>query len=308
MSEIRFDGRVAIVTGAGNGLGKSHAIALAKRGARVVINDIGASVDGHNESSEASTEVAIQIKQLGGDAITHNADVTKESEVADMVSTVMKCWGRIDILVNNAGYLRDKSFSKMSMDDFRSIVNVHLIGSAICAKAVWPHMIEQKYGRIVMTSSSSGLYGNFGQANYSAAKMGVVGLMNTLHLEGEKHNVRVSCLAPTAGTRMLDGLLPQEILELMTVESVSAGLLTLVDEEGPSRVILCAGAGGYAQTRIYETDGVHLSPEQQTPELVRAAFDNVTDETTQKQFFNGAEQTKKFVKRAAQSAGVEVNF
>tara|TARA_R110000868_G_scaffold104596_8_gene288399 strand:- start:6715 stop:7635 length:921 start_codon:yes stop_codon:yes gene_type:complete len=305
MSEIRFDGRVAIVTGGGNGLGRSHALALASRGAKLVVNDMGGSVDGVGSGS-AAEDVAAEIRSAGGEAISHKANVTKEDEVADMVAQAMKAFGQVDILVNNAGILRDKSFAKMDMADFNAVTSVHLTGSAICTKALWDHMRERQYGRIVMTSSSSGIYGNFGQANYGAAKMGLVGFMNVLHLEGAKYGIRVNALSPTAATRMTEGLIPEEALKLMTVESVSAGLVYLVSDDAPSRLVLCAGAGGYAATRVYETDGIYLPPEQQTPEHVAANIDAIIDPAGQQMFEQGGQQTMKFLAKAAAHFGVKL--
>lgn len=305
MSEIRFDGRVALVTGAGNGLGRSHALALASRGAKLVINDMGGSLDGTGSGS-AAEDVAAEIRAAGGEAISHSANVTKEDDVADMVAQAMKAFGQVDILVNNAGILRDKSFAKMDMADFNAVISVHLTGSAICTKALWDHMRERQYGRIVMTSSSSGIYGNFGQANYGAAKMGLVGFMNVLHLEGAKYGIRVNALSPTAATRMTEGLIPEEALKLMTVESVSAGLVYLVSNDAPSRLVLCAGAGGYAATRVYETDGIYLSPEQQTPEHVAANIDAIIDPAGQQMFEQGGQQTMKFLGKAAAHFGVKL--
>ncbi len=305
MSEIRFDGRVAIVTGSGQGLGRTHALALASRGAKLVINDLGGSLDGTGTGS-AAEDVAAEIRDAGGEAISHRANVTKADEVADMVAQAMDKWGRVDILVNNAGILRDKSFAKMELDDFRAVVDVHLNGSAVCTKAVWDIMREQEYGRIAMTTSSSGMYGNFGQSNYGAAKFGLVGLMNTLHLEGAKYNIRVNALSPTAATRMTENLLPPAALDLMTPESVSTGLVFLVSDECPSRTILCAGAGGYAVTKVHETDGIFLPPEQQTPENVAARFADICDEAGQKELAAGGEQTIKFLTKAAAHAGVKL--
>ena len=289
---IRFDGKVAIVTGAGNGLGRSHALALAERGAKVVINDLGEA------SVEAAHELANMIKGKGGEAIVQSANVANFDEVESMVKQVMDKWGRVDILVNNAGILRDKTFSKMSVEDFRLVVDVHLMGSMNCCKAVWDIMKDQEYGRIVMTSSSSGMYGNFGQSNYGAAKMAVIGLMNTLVLEGYKYNIKVNALAPTAGTVMTEGLIPQEAFDVMTTESVAAGLLTLCHEGSPNRYILCAGAGGYASTHIYENDGIYLPPEEQTPENITALFDVLNDSEEQQEFTVAGQQTDKFVKKA----------
>ena len=296
---IRYDGQVAIVTGAGNGLGRSHALALASRGAKIVVNDLGGAVDGSGSSSEAALEVVRTIEAAGGEAVANGANVADLNQVEAMVAQTIEKWGRVDILVNNAGILRDKSFVKMTMEDFKLVVDVHLIGSANCTKAVWPLMREQGYGRIVMTTSSSGMYGNFGQSNYGAAKMAVVGLMNTLVLEGDKYDIKVNCLSPTAGTRMLDGLLTDEISAVLTVEAVTTGLLTLCDTDAPNRTILCAGAGGYARTHIYETDGIFLAPEDQTPENVRANMEAIENTDNQKMLVGGFQQTDKFVAKAS---------
>jgi len=275
MTDIRFDGRVAIVTGAGAGLGRSHALELARRGAKVVVNDLGGAVDGSGGSVSAAQTVADEITAAGGEAMAHGANVTKAGEVADMVEQAVKAWGKVDILVNNAGILRDRSFTKMTLEDFQAVVDVHLIGSVTCTKAVWDMMKENNYGRIAMTSSSSGIYGNFGQSNYGAAKMGLVGLMNVLHLEGRKYDIRVNTLSPTAYTRMTEGLIPEEAGKLMTAESVTSGLIPLVAEDAPNRLILCAGAGGYAAAKVYETPGIYLEPDKQTAENVMANLDRI---------------------------------
>ena len=296
---------MAIVTGAGNGLGRSHAVALAARGAKVLVNDLGGTVDGSGGSSAAALETVAMIEAAGGEAIANGANVANREEVDAMVAQAVEQWGRVDILVNNAGILRDKSFAKMSMDDFQLVVDVHLMGSANCSKAVWELMREQGYGRIVMTTSSSGMYGNFGQANYGAAKMAVVGLMNTLCIEGEKYNININCLSPTAGTRMLEGLITSEQSDIMTVESVTAALLTLCDNDAPNRSILCAGAGGFARTFIYETDGIYLPPDQQTPENVRANIDAIENPQAQEILVGGFQQTNKFVAKAAAYLGIK---
>ena len=296
---IRFDTRVAIVTGAGNGLGRAHALALAARGAKVVVNDLGGARDGTGASLSAAEQVVQEIVGNGGEAIANGANVTKADEVEAMVQAAVKKWGRVDILVNNAGILRDKSFAKMEVADFRLVVDVHLNGSAICSRAVWPLMREQNYGRIVMTTSSSGLYGNFGQSNYGAAKMGVVGLMNTLHIEGIKYNIRVNSLAPTALTRMTEDLgMPAQAMALLKPEMVSAGLVFLVSENGPARTILAAGGGGFARTLIYESDGIYLKPDEVTPENVAAHFDRINDPSGQKILENGGESVTKVLGKA----------
>lgn len=290
-----FEDQVAIVTGAGNGLGRSHALALAERGAKVLVNDLGGDKTGQGKSSEASESVVKEIEALGGEAMANGANVADYEQVESMVGEAMDRWGRVDILINNAGILRDKSFAKMSLDDFKLVVDVHLMGSVHCTKAVWTHMQQQNYGRIVMTTSSSGLYGNFGQSNYGAAKLALVGLMNTLALEGAKHNIRVNSLAPAAGTRMLEGLAPQEILDKLTTESVSVGLLSLCDPEAPTKTILCAGAGCFAAAKIFETDGVYLPEPSQSLEEVKANWGSITSTEGQAEFSNGSKQTEKFM-------------
>jgi NAD(P)-dependent dehydrogenase (short-subunit alcohol dehydrogenase family) len=292
---IRFEDRVAIVTGAGAGLGRSHALGLAARGAKVVVNDLG--------SADA---VVAEIIAAGGEAIANGANVANLDEVEAMVKTAVDTWGRVDILVNNAGILRDKSFAKMTLEDFQAVINVHLNGAFNCSKAVWSVMREQNYGRIVMTASSSGLYGNFGQTNYGAAKMAVVGMMNTLVLEGAKYGININTLAPTAGTAMTEGLIDAAAFELMTTESVTAGLLVLCAEEAPNRLILCAGAGGYASAHIYETDGIYLPPAEQTPENVLAQLDAINAREGEQELTAGFNQTFKFVGKAANALGVKI--
>ena len=295
---INFEGRVAIVTGAGNGLGRSHALALAERGAKVVVNDLGGARDGTGASSDASMEVVALIEAAGGEAFAHGANVANFNEVEDMVAQAMEKWGRVDILINNAGILRDKSFSKMDLADFKLVMDVHLMGSVNCSKAVWEIMRGQNYGRIVMTTSSSGMYGNFGQSNYGAAKMAVLGLMNTLVLEGGKNNIHVNALAPTAGTRMTEDLMPPEVLGMLTAESVTAGAIILCDEKAPTRTILCAGAGGYATASMYETDGIFVPKESQNPDEIVARWDELSDKTDHRALESGGKQTEKFVMKA----------
>jgi len=308
MAEIRFDGRVAIVTGAGTGLGRSHALGLAERGAKVVVNDLGVSRDGSGASSEAAEAVVAEIKAMGGTAMAHGTDVSDEAGVKDMVAQAMDAWGRIDIVVNNAGILRDKTFAKMEMADFRKVVDVHLIGSAHVAHACWPIMREQKYGRIVLTSSASGLYGNFGQANYGAAKAAMMGLMNVLHLEGARDNIRVNTLAPTAATRMTEDLLPAEAQALLAPETITPGLLYLVSEDGPSRVILGAGAGSFSQTQVYESTGITLMDEDNTPEAVAAQFDQITDPAGHIEMTDAFSQTRKYALNAAKARGLKLEW
>ncbi|TWT21118.1 SDR family NAD(P)-dependent oxidoreductase [Luteimonas marina] len=260
--------RVAIVTGAGGGLGRQHALYLAGKGARVVVNDL---------APEAAEAVAGEIRAGGGEAMAIAGSVTDEAGVAAMVAQAIDAWRRIDILVNNAGILRDRSFAKMSLHEFRQVVDVHLMGAAICSKAVWESMRAQGYGRIVMTTSSSGLYGNFGQANYGAAKMALVGLMQTLAIEGAKYGIRVNCLAPTASTGMTAGVLPEESLRALDPALVSPALLPLVGEDAPTRAILCAGAGHFARAYVTLTEGRHLGAGADAGERLIAQWDAVSD-------------------------------
>ena len=301
MSKIEFKDRVAIVTGAGVGLGRSHALELARRGVKVVVNDLGGAVDGTGGSQTVAQSVVAEIEAAGGEAMANGANVTKPDEVEAMVSEAMARWGHVDILINNAGILRDKSFSKMTIEDFETVVDVHLFGSMVCTKAVWDHMREREYGRIVMTSSSSGLYGNFGQSNYGAAKAGLMGFMNTLAIEGEKKNIHVNTLSPTAATRMTEGLLPPNALELMTVESVTAGLVFLANDNAPTKTILCAGAGGYSVTKLNETQGIYLPIGEQTADNVAANFDKLSHRENQVEMLNGAQQTIRFVTMASEA-------
>ncbi len=275
---IRFDGKVAIVTGAGGGLGRAHALALAARGARVVVNDLGVARDGAGSSASPAQAVVAEIKAAGGEAMANGASVTDAVAVQAMVDEAAAKWGRVDILVNNAGVLRDKSFAKMSIEDFAFVVDVHLMGAVNCTKAVWETMRTQNYGRIVMTTSSSGLYGNFGQANYGAAKMALVGLMQTLSIEGAKNDIRVNCLAPTAHTRMTEDLGAALPLEALGPELVTPGLLYLVSQDAPSRCILAAGAGGFERAYVTLTQGIHAVGDD-AAEQIAAQFEAISDRT-----------------------------
>ena len=274
---IRFDNRVAIVTGAGGGLGRAHALALAARGAKVVVNDFGGALDGTGGAATPAQKVVAEIEAAGGEAIANAASVTDFAAVEAMVAEAWAKWGRVDILVCNAGILRDKTFAKMELDDFRAVIEVHLMGSVNCCKAVWEIMRQQNYGRIVLTSSSSGLFGNFGQANYAAAKMGLVGLMNALGLEGAKYNVHVNCLAPTANTRMTDTLMPAEVLAVMKPEAVSPAVLAMAHDGAPNRAIINAGANGFERTFVAMTRGVHIPLSTDSPDQVVARWDEISD-------------------------------
>ena len=287
---IEFKGRVAIVTGAGGGLGREHALALAARGARVLVNDLGGTRDGSGGSSSAAQAVVDEIRAAGGEALANGASVTDPVAVQAMVQQAVDAWGRVDILVNNAGILRDKSFAKMELADFQLVVDVHLMGAVYCTKAVWALMNAQQYGRIVMTTSSSGLYGNFGQSNYGAAKMALVGLMQTLSLEGAKNNIRVNCLAPTAATRMTEGLMPQEVLDALKPEAVVPAMLVLAHESAPTRTILCSGAGTFEAAHVTLTSGIHLGLGSEVPEQLAERLAEVTSRTGEAVPASGAAQ------------------
>jgi NAD(P)-dependent dehydrogenase (short-subunit alcohol dehydrogenase family) len=300
---IDLSGRVAIVTGAGVGLGREHALLLARRGAKVVVNDVGGSVSGTGASTRAAEAVVEEIRAAGGHAMASTVSVTDHAAVEAMVEQARSLWGRIDILVNNAGILRDKSFSKMSLDDFRNVIDVHLMGSVHCTKAVWNYMKDQGYGRIVLTTSSSGLYGNFGQANYGAAKLALVGLMQTLALEGAKYNVRVNCIAPSAATRMLDGLMPEDMLKTLHPSAVSPGVLALVAENAPTRTILCAGGGSYEQAYITLTRGIYVGVGDDAAESVAEHWPAIGDRTNETVPAAGSVQSQLEFEKAKSAAG-----
>jgi NAD(P)-dependent dehydrogenase (short-subunit alcohol dehydrogenase family) len=295
---LDFSGRVAIVTGAGGGLGRQHALALAARGAKVVVNDLGSTTDGSGGSSAAALAVVDEIRAAGGEAIANGCSVTDVAGVQAMVDEAVKAWGRVDILVNNAGVLRDKSFAKMTLEDFRFVLEVHLMGSVVCTKAVWPLMQAQGYGRIVMTTSSTGLYGNFGQANYGAAKMALVGLMQTLSIEGQKHDIRVNCLAPTAATRMTEGIIPQAVLDAMQPEAVVPAMLVMASQDAPNRTVLLAGAGSFEAAHVTMTQGVHLGMGADVDSRLAAVLDTVTDREGERVPVSGHEQRQHEVGKA----------
>lgn len=299
MADIRFDGKVAIVTGAGGGLGKQHALELARRGAKVVVNDLGGSMDGSGGSSAAADAVVEEIKAMGGEAIANGSSVTDDAGVAHMVQQTMDQWGRIDVLIANAGILRDKSFSKMEIADFELVLNVHLMGTVKPTKAVWEIMRAQNYGRIVVTTSSSGLYGNFGQSNYGAAKLGIIGFMNTIKLEGQKNNIHINAISPVAATRMTEGLMPPAMLEKLKPEFVTPGVVYLASDEAPTGAILTAGAGAFALSRIFETEGVYLGEDGISVEEVRDNWAKISDPTGQAAYVNGGEQGGKFFRKLA---------
>ena len=291
---IEFNDKVAIVTGAGGGIGKEHALELARRGAKVVVNDLGGSVDGSG-ASDAAEEVVELIKSEGGEAISNGASVTDLDAVKNMVQQTMDEWGRIDILVNNAGIIRDKRFHKVSIEDFNLVMDVHFQGSLNCTHTIFPIMREQEYGRIIFTSSASGVYGNFGQTNYGSAKMAMIGLMNTLKLEGQNKNIFTNSITPVAYTRMTEGLIPEDFGQNLKSEYITPAVIYLASDQAPNGVIIAAGAGVFSRINIQESMGVSLGTgEDMTPENIHANWDKISDMTNARALQNGGEQTLKF--------------
>lgn len=297
MSTIEFNDRVAIVTGAGAGLGREHAKELARRGVKVVVNDFGGARDGSGGSAGPAEEVVNEIKAEGGEAMPAVCSVTDYDAVEKMVNDAISEWGHVDIVVNNAGVLRDKSFHKMELEDFDFVMDVHLMGSVNCTKAVWEHMRERQYGRLVMTTSSTGLYGNFGQANYGAAKLALVGFMNTLHQEGAGKGIHTNCISPVAATRMTEDLMPEEALKMLVPEAVTPAVVYLCSDGAPSKTVLTAGAGGYAAAKILETEGIWLPEADRSAESVAQHFEQILDETGMQEYANGGGQGAKFFRR-----------
>jgi NAD(P)-dependent dehydrogenase (short-subunit alcohol dehydrogenase family) len=297
MTDIRFDNQVVIVTGAGGGLGRCHALEFARRGAKVVVNDLGGAVDGTGGSSAAAEAVVAEIERAGGAAFADGASVADDRGVANLVESAMKRWGRIDVFVANAGILRDKTFAKMELADFQAVLDVHLMGAVKPLKAMWEIMRAQNYGRVVVTTSSTGLYGNFGQSNYGAAKLALVGLMNTLKLEGAKNDIRVNAISPVAATRMTGALMPPEMLARLAPDYVTPGVVYLASRDAPNGAILTAGAGVFALAQIVETEGAYLGTGA-TAEAVRDHWTQIGDPAGAQAYPAGHGQTQKFFRKS----------
>ncbi|GAA4259771.1 SDR family NAD(P)-dependent oxidoreductase [Dietzia aurantiaca] len=300
---IDFTGRVAVVTGGGGGLGRAYCLGLAARGAKVVVNDLGGAVDGAGGDATPAQRVAEEIRSAGGEAVADATDITDRAAVTAMIDATVDRWGSVDLLVNNAGVLRDRSFAKMDPADFDMVVGVHLTGTVNCTRAAWPHMIAAGYGRVLLTTSTSGIYGNFGQSNYGAAKSGLVGLMNVLAIEGAAKGVRVNAIAPTAATRMTEGLLSPEAADALTPESIVPGALFLLSEQAPTKTILGAGAGTFAVSRMVESPGVYLPELARTPEIVAERWAEISDPTGEAPLETAGDQTRKYLRRVTGDRG-----
>ena len=287
-----FAGRVAVVTGAGGGLGRSYALMLARGGAKVVVNDVGGDRSGSSTSASPADQVVAEIEALGATAMADHGDVTNPRQMEAMIAAAEERWGRVDILVNNAGILRDRTFAKMDLEDFRRVIDVHLMGSVNATKAAWAGMSARRYGRIVLTTSSSGLFGNFGQSSYSAAKMALVGLMRTLSQEGQKAGICVNCISPTAATRMTGELMSPEVSRRLTPDAVAPAVMTLCAEAAPNGVILCAGAGSFERANITLTRGLRLPIDDGTAQQLLDRMDEVGDRTGEMTPGTGWEQSR----------------
>ena len=296
---IELSNRVALVTGAGGGLGRSHALALARHGARVVVNDL---------TSAGAEAVVDEITAAGGQAVASACSVTDRNAVVAMVEETVARWGSLDILVNNAGILRDRTFAKMDLDDFELVLNVHLMGSVFVTKAAWPHMQARGYGRVIFTTSSSGLYGNFGQSNYAAAKMALVGLMQTLALEGAKSGIHVNCLAPSAATQMTDSLYSDEALQGLSTDLVSPGVVALASEQAPTRTVLLGGAGSFEQAYVTLTQGIHVGDRPDAADCIQENWARISDRRGEMVPPSGAAQYQHEVSRSELTRAVALDI
>ncbi|MBC7252509.1 MAG: SDR family oxidoreductase [Actinobacteria bacterium] len=293
MSEIRFDGRVAVVTGAGGGLGREYALLLASRGCKVVVNDLGGAVDGTGAGTTAAEKVVQEIKDAGGEAVPNFDSVADWEGAQNIIKTAIDNYGKIDILINNAGILRDKSFLKMELEDYEKVIAVHLNGTFYCSKAAWPYMRENNYGRIVSAASAAGVYGNFGQANYGAAKMGIIGLMHVLKQEGAKYNIKANVIVPIAGTRMTATVLPPNLVEILKPEYVAPMVVWACSDRCEfSGYTFVAGAGYFSRTAFMEGPGVFFDPSQGiTLEMIDENIDKIVSLEGARTFENATEQT-----------------
>jgi 3-hydroxyacyl-CoA dehydrogenase/3a,7a,12a-trihydroxy-5b-cholest-24-enoyl-CoA hydratase len=298
MTDIRLDDRVAIVTGAGGGLGRAHALLLASRGAKVVVNDLGGSVDGSGASTRAADAVVAEIEAAGGRAAASYDSVDEPEAAASIVKTAIDAFGKLDIVVNNAGILRDVSFLKMDQAAWDSVIRVHLTGTMLVSKAAWPHLRDNGWGRVVNTTSAAGLYGNFGQANYSAAKMGIVGLSKTLAHEGAKYGIKVNVIAPVAKSRMTETILPPPVLETIRPEAVSPVVAYLCSDRCEETAQVYAVGGGYvARVAVVEAIGTQLG-DGLTPERVAESWGQINDLGGARPFDNAMEAAQQALKGA----------
>jgi NAD(P)-dependent dehydrogenase (short-subunit alcohol dehydrogenase family) len=292
MSEFRFDGRVAVVTGAGGGLGRAYALLLAARGAKVVVNDLGGTFDGSGADSTPAQKVVDEIKSAGGEAVANYDSVSEWESAQSIIKTAVDTYGKIDILINNAGILRDKSLLKMEMEDYRKIMSVHLDGTFFCTKAAFAHMREQAYGRIVSTASAAGLYGNFGQTNYGAAKMGIAGMMNSVAQEGARYNILANTIVPTAGTRLTFTVMPEEVIGKIKPEFVAPIVAWLCSEQcQESAKMYSAGGGYFSRAAVVEGPGILFDPSKEiTIEMVVEKLDQIKSLEGGREFASAMEQ------------------
>ncbi len=291
MSELRFDNRVAIVTGAGGGLGRAHALLLAKRGAKVVVNDLGGSIDGSaSGGSSPADKVVAEIKAAGGEAVASYDGVDTWEGAQKIVAKAKEAFGKLDIVINNAGILRDVSFLKMTDEDWDKVLKVHLTGTMYVSRAAWPLLRENNFGRVVNTTSAAGLYGNFGQANYSSAKLGIVGLSKTLAHEGAKYNIKVNVIAPIAKSRMTETVMPANVLEKLAPEHVSALVAYLVSDKcEDSAQVYAVGGGYFSRVAVMEAEGIGLPVEKVSPEAVAEQWAKINDMAGAKAYGNAME-------------------
>ncbi|MCC7541224.1 MAG: SDR family oxidoreductase [Deltaproteobacteria bacterium] len=296
--EIRFDGRVAIVTGAGGGLGRAHALLLASRGAKVVVNDLGGAIDGTGGSQTAAQKVVDEIKAAGGEAVASYDGVHTTEGAQNIVKTAVSTFGTLDIVINNAGILRDVSLMKMTEEDWNKVIGVHLTGGYNVTKAAFPTLREKGYGRIVFTSSAAGLYGNFGQCNYSAAKLGLVGLCNSVEEEGRKYNIFANCIAPVAVTRMTETLPGFSAMgDKLKPEQVAPLVAYLCSDKCKvSGEVFAVGGGYLSRVAIVEAAGVFL--DQTTIESVAANLESARDLSKARPFGNAMEAAGAMMQKA----------